>query len=606
MSAFAETTIASDVSSPRARWTAELIAAAWILIFGSYAVAAIFLPSGVKLTAIGDVGQCLAAAFAGAACLSNAFSGSRRSRTFWTLLALGCTLWLAGQMLWTYFEVVLRHSVPNPFLGDVLLFMRPVPMIGALAIQPHDPRRDMKVRLGYVDFSLLLLWWVALYLFIVIPWQYVSPNVALYGASYDHLEMAENVFLVAGLLAFGLRVKGPWRGIYRHLAVAAALIAGGAYVINLSIDRNAYHTGSLFDLPLVAGFVWFGTAGLLARRLPALPARSEHFPEERVRIWSARLAMGAFASLPLLGLWALGFSTAPDSVRTFRVGVIFSAVLGLGVLVWLRNWIVDRERARLVESLQLSLENLKHLQAQLIQQEKLASLGQLAAGAAHEINNPLTGIIGYTDLLRDLPSLDSRAQSLVEKTHALARRIKTLVSSLLSFSRQLPGEKVPLDLNAVLTAALRLNEIDLKGKNIIVEPDSDPQLPPVRGDSNQLFQVFFNLMKNAVDALEEVGGGRIHIRTFVENSHVVAEFADSGAGIRAPHLVFDPFYTTKPVGKGTGLGLSICYGILQEHGGRISCFNRSEGGATFRLELPIIPETLLPDSSVQPQAVQVN
>jgi signal transduction histidine kinase len=117
-------------------------------------------------------------------------------------------------------------------------------------------------------------------------------------------------------------------------------------------------------------------------------------------------------------------------------------------------------------------------------------------------------------------------------------------------------------------------------------------LPGVRGDANQLLQVFFNVIDNAIDALEEAGGGRLTVRTALEQQHVVVEISDTGPGIKDPRLVFDPFYTTKPVGKGTGLGLSICYGIVQEHGGRISCFNRPEGGATFRIDLPAVSDPL--------------
>ena len=114
-------------------------------------------------------------------------------------------------------------------------------------------------------------------------------------------------------------------------------------------------------------------------------------------------------------------------------------------------------------------------------------------------------------------------------------------------------------------------------------------IPTVRGDPNQLLQVFFNIINNAVDALEEVNGGTLTVRTLCEGENVVILFSDTGPGISEPRLVFDPFYTTKPVGKGTGLGLSICYGLVHDHGGKISCCNRPEGGATFRIELPAVP-----------------
>jgi signal transduction histidine kinase len=563
------------------------LAVAGLLLVGGYAVGSLALPRGHALTAFGDIGQCLAAAFAAAALLLNGSSRGPRTKAFWLLMGLGTACWLVGQMLWTYFEVILRQPVPNPFLGDVILFLHAVPMIGALALQPHDPGKDLKIHLGYIDFSLLLVWWVYLYLFLVIPWQYIAPDVQLYGQSYDNLEGMENLILTAGLLALAVRARKHWRFVYGHLVGAAALFAVGAYVTNVAIDRQKYYTGSVYDFPLVAGLVWFGTAGLMARRLP-LPSEASAAPQQESSVWPGRLAATAVVSMPLLALWVLQSGMQPLAVRDFRLSVTQVTILVVAFLIFVRQKMVGRDRLRLLHSSQESLENLKRLQTQLIQAEKLASLGQLAAGAAHEINNPLTGILGYSDLLVDNETLDPQSRAIAEKIRTLARRIKRLVSNLLSFSRQVPGEKTVLDLNGVLQSALHLNELDLRGKHITVDINVDPKLPSVRGDANQLLQVFFNVINNAVDAMQEVGGGRLTIATRQDGSNAVAEFSDTGPGMAAPHLVFDPFYTTKPVGKGTGLGLSICYGILQEHGGRIRCYNRPEGGATFRVELPAV------------------
>ncbi len=521
------------------------------------------------------------------------------------MLAVGCGSWLIGQTLWTYFEVVLQQPVPNPFLGDVVLFLHAVPMIGALAARPDDPRADLNVRLGYLDFSLLLLWWVYLYLFAVIPWQYVAPNVALYGKSYDQLEGLENLLLAVGMAVLFLRAKNEWRRVYGNLCGAALLFAIGVYVINLAIDRGDYYTGSAYDLPVVVSLVWFGTTGILAR---GLAWHVEH-PPARTReagIWPARLAMAAVFSMPLLALWSLWGSRAPREVRDFRALVTQVAILPVAFLILLRQKMMDYDRLCLLRSSQNSIENLKLLQAQLIQSEKLASLGQLSAGAAHEINNPLTGILGYTDLLIESSVLDEKSRAVAEKIQVLARRIKSLVGSLLSFARQVPGEKTLLDLNQVLSTALHLNNLDLRRKCIRIDVQTESSLPLIRGDSNQMLQVFFNIINNAVDAMEEAGGGGLTIRTTRAESKVVVEFSDTGPGITAPHLVFDPFFTTKPVGKGTGLGLSICYGILQEHGGQISCHNRPEGGATFLVELPVVVGAPPNQDPVPQQAAQVN
>jgi len=271
----------------------------------------------------------------------------------------------------------------------------------------------------------------------------------------------------------------------------------------------------------------------------------------------------------------------------------------LALLVFLRSHLADADRSRLLAQSEQSLQNLQRLQAQMVQSEKLVSLGQLAAGAAHEINNPLAAILGYSDLLADDGSLPEKARSTAAKIRDQARRTKTLVGNLLSFARQVPPERTLLDINTVVTNAMQLRALDLRASTTRVELQLESVLPGVRGDGNQLMQVFFNIISNAVEAMEAIhGAGVLTIKTLRDRGNVVVLFLDSGPGIKEPHRVFDPFYTTKPVGKGTGLGLSICFGIVQEHGGKILCYNRQEGGAVFRVELPAVLAAL-PTREVQ-------
>jgi two-component system NtrC family sensor kinase len=226
------------------------------------------------------------------------------------------------------------------------------------------------------------------------------------------------------------------------------------------------------------------------------------------------------------------------------------------------------------------------LQSQVVQKEKLASLGQLVAGAAHEINNPLTAILGYSELLQEDSELDSSQASMARKIGQQARRTRDLVSGLLSFAQQAPSAKVLVDPGSLLQRAVQLEALSLESKRIRVETQIAADLPKVLGDSNQLLQCFLQIIQNAADALENMGGGSLSVSAWRESGEVVLEFADSGPGIREPRRVFDPFYTTKPVGKGTGMGLSVTYGLVQDHGGQITCFNRPEGGAVFVLRLP--------------------
>jgi hypothetical protein len=217
--------------------TGWALTAGWVLLVGSYSIAALTVPNGRGLTAFGDIVQCAAAMFACGGLILNWGAAEKRTRVFWILLSLGCFAWLAGQCIWTYFEVDLRQSVPNPFIGDVILFLHPVPMIGALALKPHDKRDDLNVHIGYLDFSLLLVWWVYLYLFVVIPWQYIAPNVLAYGWSYDHLAAIENLVLTIGFGVLITRARGAWKEIYAHLFSASLLYAAGSYITNRAIDR---------------------------------------------------------------------------------------------------------------------------------------------------------------------------------------------------------------------------------------------------------------------------------------------------------------------------------------------------------------------------------
>ena len=562
-----------------------LIIGAWLAFCGTFTVCTVLVPQGPRLTMFGDVAISVAAIFAATCVLANVINPPRRSQAFWAFFGLGVAAWMAGQFLWTYLEAFKHLPIPDPYVGDVILFLHAVPMIGALALRPHDRRDDLRMHLGYINFTLLLLWWVYLYLFIVTPWQYVSLNVVRYDDAFDSLEGVQNLFLAGGLAVLYFQARGRWRTIYAHLCCASLLFAVGVYVSNVAIGKNLYYTGSPYDLPLVAALVWFGTAGLVALQTNGKPEGFDHATKP-ISPWPGRLALVAVFSMPVMALYAASSHEAPPAVRSFQIAVTQIAVIAAGLLVFTRQRLVDRDRERLLKASQDALENLRHFQTQMVQTEKLVSLGQLAAGAAHEINNPLTGILGYSEMLASEGGLTEKQQALADKTAALARRIKTLVANLLSFARRVPPEVAYLDVCEVVNSALNLSSLDMRGKGIQTEFVASDSLPSVRGDANQLMQVFFNLVDNAIDALDEVGGGILTIRATQKDASVILDFSDTGPGIKSPNHVFDPFFTTKPVGKGTGLGLSISYGIIQEHGGKIECFNRRGGGATFRITLP--------------------
>jgi PAS domain S-box-containing protein len=233
--------------------------------------------------------------------------------------------------------------------------------------------------------------------------------------------------------------------------------------------------------------------------------------------------------------------------------------------------------------------DLKRLEEQLIQAEKLAAMGQMLAGVAHELNNPLTAILGVTELLRERQGGDASTKRQLELTHRQARRAALIVQNLLEFSRPASPHKRPLDLNNLLERTIQLQEHSLRRNNIEVDFHPQADLPLVIGDANQLIQIFLNLITNAEQAIREVrDSGRIQIRAGRSGNQVTITVQDDGVGIRPEALprIFDPFYTTKRPGGGTGLGLSICMSIIREHGGNIEAASLPAGGAAFTIYLP--------------------
>ncbi len=243
------------------------------------------------------------------------------------------------------------------------------------------------------------------------------------------------------------------------------------------------------------------------------------------------------------------------------------------------------------------------LQAKLVHTEKLAAVGQLVSGVAHEVNNPLTAILGFADLLMDNPELPESARKDLRVILQEAQRTKQIVQNLLSFARQMPPQRRPLQLNQILSQTLQLRAYDFSSHGVEVVQHLHDNLPEVIGDSHQLQQVFLNIINNAYDAVRDTGRpARIEIMTASTQGFAEAAVRDNGDGIQHIERIFDPFFTTKEVGKGTGLGLSICYGIVREHGGEIYCHNNQHGpGATFVVRLPAVSEATIAASAGGPQ-----
>jgi PAS domain S-box-containing protein len=231
------------------------------------------------------------------------------------------------------------------------------------------------------------------------------------------------------------------------------------------------------------------------------------------------------------------------------------------------------------------------LQAKLMHTEKMAAVGQLVSGVAHEVNNPLTAILGFSDLLMENPDIPDSARKDLRVILQEAQRTKQIVQNLLSFARQMPPQRQPVQLNPILRRTVQLRSYDLHSRGVEVVERLAQDLPYVVGDSHQLQQVFLNIINNAYDAVRDIKRpGRIEVSSVRTDESVEILFSDNGSGVTHADRIFDPFFTTKEVGQGTGLGLSICYGIVREHGGEISCRNNPDGGATFVVRLPAMTD----------------
>jgi signal transduction histidine kinase len=254
------------------------------------------------------------------------------------------------------------------------------------------------------------------------------------------------------------------------------------------------------------------------------------------------------------------------------------------------------------EGIAKDLTRLKTMMEQLVSSEKMATVGQMAAGIAHEINTPLGIILGYAQLMMDDFAKDSETYQNLEVIERQTQASRKIVADLLKYSRQSGSAREPINLNEIINDAVAITEHSLNLNHVKVGLQLAGDLPALVGDPEKMRQVVVNMINNAYHAMEAQGGGALILRTrfHAEAGKVIAEFQDSGHGIpeSIKSRIFDPFFTTKPVGKGTGLGLSVSYGIIREHGGAIEIESPVQGpggtvtpGTLFRLILPVAVET---------------
>ena len=558
-----------------------------ICLLLAFAFVPLVFPNPVFRVAMGDLVPLLTLVAAFLVCAKNALDSRGHIRLFWSLMSAGMAMWCFNQACWYWYEIVIRKPLPHPFWGDIVLFLHVVPIMAAVAILRRDSDGKEDLRISALNVLILVAWWVVVYAYLVFPEEYIATDVTLHTLRWELIYLAEGLILIglAGNAYFSS--TGPWRQLYGGIFVASVLYCIASEEIHAAIARGTYRSGSLYDVPFLAALLAFLRVALIGRR--TLRETQNVPPMSRgLRSVAPLLGQLALLSLPVMGCAALFLGQDPPYLRAVRFVVAMGGFTVLAFFVFLKQYLLDQKLLHLLDQSRKSFDNLQRLQGRAVQQAKLASLGELVALAASELEHPLLAILKSSEAMAASSNLNREQLSNAQRIGQQARRTRELVADLLSFAQQAPGEKIPLELKPLLQRAVQMEGFKVENRSITLTVESANPVPRVLGNSNQLLQAFVQIVENAVEAMQEVGGGRLQISLWRDAEEVIVQFADSGPGLRDPERVFDPFYTTKPIGKGTGLGLSAAYGVVQDHKGQIACFNRPEGGAVFEVRLPAL------------------
>jgi hypothetical protein len=410
-------------------------------LLAAHLVATAVLPTGsYPLTLVGNLFPLFCGLLLTFQCWRNSRSVARPVRIFWLLLAASFVDQIMSQLYFGYFEIVLRQDVTGPW-GDCLFFLLAVPLLAALSICPHSESVSSRLRFRYLDLAILLLWWLCLYSYFALPWSVVINDIVRFTTTNNKLLMTEHSVVLFILAIYGWKTQGAWKHFYAQFFGAFLSFAAGGYLQNFVSTLNLYHSGGWYDFPLNIGFVWFVIFAENAGALTPEPVTSGQ-KDTSPGLWSARLAMLAMLSLPILA--ATGFlSRVPAGITSFRLRLICLAVIALGLLVFARLYFSEREIARLARTAQLSVERLKSVQARIAQSQKMVALGRLAAGATHEINNPLTAVMGYAELLHEDSSLSAEEVRSANKIKEEVRRAQVAISRFRQVATTIEAETNP-------------------------------------------------------------------------------------------------------------------------------------------------------------------
>ena len=574
----------------------SLAGAAFLLL---YALAS--LATGQGVVALGDLAQLLPPlAYAGfTTWLARQSRG--QARTFWKLNAVHGLMWAMGQAAWTYYDVVVG-AVPVISATDPLFFMSSIPLAAALYGRPERDRPRWLFDIVLLDLILIALFAAFVYIYFVVTILVTGGREDLYDETFRQLMNARNLLLAVWAAWVWRTATSPqWRRTLGILAAGLALVFSGGIASDLVDAAGSASSGSLWDIAYMAPYVvmLIAAASAYDEKLfepdEAAPALS------RLPVVSL-IAITLLVAIPAIDQVARQLVDVSAATESLRTRVTVAMMIPFGIVVVVREFLSRRALIRAGQDLASTRE-------QLLQKEKLAAVGQLVSGVAHELNNPLQGVLGYAELMLAAKPAELETEEL-RAIRDNANRAAGIVRNLLTFAGRTSTARGWQQINRIVRDAVATCEPHSSEAGIDIRIEVADRLPMVYVDPTRLEDVMVNLIENAEAAIvarregnslspivPERARGEIVITTRLEHDpdRILVDVADNGSGLKEEDLprVFDPFFTTREVGKGTGLGLSVCYGIVREHGGHITARNRATGGAVFTVELPVMAESVI-------------
>ncbi len=575
--------------------TVGLAGAGFILVYTVLSVL-----TGQSVVALGDLAQLVPPlAYAGLT-LALARRCRGQVRIFWNLNAAHAVIWAIGQAVWTYYDLA-RGGVPVISPTDPIFFASSIPLAAALYGRPERDRPRWLFDIVLLDLILIALFSAFVYAYFVVSIAITVGNQELYHTNLTQLLNARNLLLALWSIWLWRTAATPaWRRMLGVYATGLALTFFGGLVYDVVDLSGVYLAGALWDISFMLPYAFLALAAAVAYDEKLFEPAEDAPPLARLPVVSL-IAITLLVAIPVIDEIARRFLNVSAPTESLRTRLALTTLIPFGIVVAVREFLSRRALLRAGQELVSTRE-------QLVQKEKLAAVGQLVSGVAHELNNPLQGVLGYAELM--LAARPASADT--EELRAIrdnANRAAGIVRNLLTFAGRTASARGWQQINRIVRDAVAVREPHLQASGIDLRLEAADRLPLVYVDHARLEDVLVNLIQNAEAAIATRREGKTRPSTVPARARgeivittkwqgnpdrILVEVADNGSGLREDDVsrVFDPFFTTREVGQGTGLGLSVCYGIIREHGGQITARNADVGGAVFTVELPVMAESL--------------